>query len=347
MLAVLLGGLAAGVDLARAAAADAGAPPAGVTPAAGAVGAPPSSFTAETPWPLEPPCARPATISLAGGLTGELVWSTRDGAPAFTFTKADAGQTAPIDRERRVLRPVRLSGAGIPDSGPVLSIGCQRGEKVVWGPCPGRDCEVRVLYPAPLVPIARRLHRWTRPRPPRPDAPHDSRFLSRIARRAPDARGTRANATLLGRDLANDFLDALRVACPRDRCTPPLRAADRALTAFLISGGDRIASAVRATERTSAQSWRWTVAAGGTTLEAWCDDAADRPEAICTAALDVGDDLRLVYLPRGVPRADDRDIVLARRGDDTLKDARGSVRFERHDAARVWVELAGDALALR
>ena len=323
--------------------------------AAAGLAAPAAGFEAQTPWPEASPCARPQTIAAGPGLSADVLWSSADGAQAITLARDGTGEPARIGRPLRSARLARVtSAAALPADGWLLRIACQSGATVAWGPCPGGRCQVTARYPAPLVPAPWRLHPWLRPRRSpdggaTPDA-RNARFFTRIARTGAADPGTARSAVAMTRDLAGDLLDLLRVACPsdpRDRCTPPLRAANEALAAFLIAGeGSRAGAVHREGAAGQNGAWRWTVTGGDVTLDVDCDETGERSAPACGLSLPVAEGLRLRYRPRGDGASEGVDLVRvdpSGAGGGPI----GTIRFLRSDGGRVWVEVARDALALR
>jgi hypothetical protein len=310
-------------------------------------------FVAATPWPVIPPCARPQTITVGEAVAADLSWSAGDGA-VVALQAARAGQRARLERELRRVRPARLAGSGaVRAAGRVVEVACGNGATVAWGPCAGDRCDVAVRYPISQIPRAWRLHPWFRQRPPPPGEPEklggseSSRFLERIALAPPESPAALRQAARLARDLAGDLLDVLRLACPRERCGEPVRAAERDVEAFLLAGEATAASALRrGGDERGAVAWTWIATGGGAALDVRCVGPVEPGEMRCAIGLPAGAGLRLAYRAESGPSRREDDLVLeepAEGGDGAVV---GHIRFSRADGGR-WVEIDGRALAVR
>jgi hypothetical protein len=328
-------------------------PAAPSAPASAEAGGP--RFAAATPWPVVPPCARPQTITVGEAVAADLSWSAGDGS-AVALLAARAGQAAPLERELRRVRPARVAGVGadaVRAGGRVVEIACANGATVAWGPCPGDRCDVAVRYPISQLPKAWRLHPWFRQRPPppgelaKPGGSESTRFLERIALVPPESPAALRQAARLARDLAGDLLDVLRLACPRERCGEPVRAAEHDVEAFLLAGEATAASALRhGGDERGAVAWTWTATGGGASLDVRCVGPIEPGEMRCTIGLPAGEGLRLAYRAESGPVRREDELVLERPGEGGGDAAVGHIRFSRA-SGRVWVEIAGRALAVR
>ena len=345
---------------AAAVAMDAAAPPA---PPPGVSASPPTSSAGApsvraTPWPLVLPCAHPKQIKFGHVAVGEVVWSSADGTIARTFPTGQGARPLSLPPDFPMGRLDRLTGDGVPSNVPSpnddrawISLSCANRGLVSWGTCQASTCPPSATYRAGPLPRAARVERWTHPRPsPWGDDAlevHGSLFLNEIAYRKPGDQVRERMAGRFTRDVATDLRQMLAFACTQHRCGPLGAATDAATTSFLRAK-DATFTPV-AFKRTSrwGRDTSWTATGGGTRLEVGCYDQDESAWVSCWLTVDLPGDLQATYEPATKYARGQHDLTFLRKGD--IHEELGAIDLEEAspEASGSYVELSGQALALR
>lgn len=213
-------------------------------------------------------------------------------------------------------------------------------------------------FPIVRQPRARRIWSWTRSRRnPKWESNytqvHFSRFLDlaqatlhlpwtrqRTDRQRQEDLFRFANAVIM------DLRDALRVACPGQRCAPLLLDVDRVLAPFLRLGPHGYTPVEKQPSGDRWHTWyAWSFAAATTRIDLGCDDMLEEPEVTCELTVALPDGLGLSFNPKNSRGASPEEADFILRRQSSKAEPLGTILFERSDTGAPRVVISGALLA--